>query len=161
MGPSEQIKHFSSAFIRGLFNQTGTDWTASYLAGLSWFPTSRDDWQARARAPNTAMLPWKLFMKTLQPLFKRWSGRWAFGVCSSTALSMLCSSQCFTVCCWAAVDLFPPCDWSKQPYRLSWMTEGIHHSTLSSCKRNTTHCSLWIHFQSSSFHDFLVWIWFL
>lgn len=88
-GESEQTKLFSSASIPELFSQTGTDWTASYLAGLSWFPTSRDGWRALAWAANTIALPWKLFMKTLQPLLKRWSGCWAFSVCDSTALSML------------------------------------------------------------------------
>lgn len=129
-GGSEQTKHFSSASVRGLFSQTGTDWTASYFTGLSWFPTSRDGWQAQARAPNTTTLPWKLFRKTLQPLLKDGVGveRAAF------VARQLC--QCFTVCSLAAVDFFSLCDWGKQAYHsFSWMTESIHHLAFSSCQR--------------------------
>ena len=122
MGKSEQRKHFSSASIPSLFSQTGTDLTASYLTGLSWSPTSRDGWQARAQAPNASMLPWKLFMKTLQPLLRD-----RVGVEHSVfAARQLC--QCFTVRHCTAVDFFPLCGWSKWAYYgFPWMTEDIHH----------------------------------
>lgn len=62
-------------------------WIQSCLAGIisnqSRLLTS---W---AWAPNATTLLWKLFIKTLKPLFKRWSGRRAWAVHGSTALSLL------------------------------------------------------------------------
>lgn len=140
-GKSEQTKLFSSASIPGLFSQTGTDWTASYLTGLSWFPTSRDVWQAWAWAANTITLPWKLFMKTLQPLLKD-----GVGVEHSMFVTrQLC--QCFTVCHSAVVDLFPLCNWCKQPYHSFFLDDRGNPSLKSQLlPHNITYRSLWIIF---------------
>lgn len=82
-----------------------------------------------------------------------WKMEWALSV----QCLRLC--HCYTVCCWAAVDLFPLCDWSKQPYHRFSSRASITQP--SGPAKETTQCSLWNHFKPSRFHDFLLWIWFL
>lgn len=64
-------------------------WIQSYLAGII-------SNQSRLLTSWAWALLWKLFTKTLKPLFKRRSGRRALAVHGSTALSLLCCLRPFS-----------------------------------------------------------------
>lgn len=105
-----------------------TDWAASYIAGISRFTTNRDSWRARARVPNTASLPWKLFRKTLQPLLKDGVGVERSVFSGSTALSML---WCLLLSC-RRPHSPPVTEANKRNVALPGWQQCIHQAAVSS-----------------------------